>query len=198
VSSDYFLEIESHFAARRGTPFVLNAKDWALMKEWADAGIPLAVVLEAIDTVFARNEERGAKKTISSLRYCRHAVKETWADRQELQVGAEGRTPEENVERQLEELAATIDRPDDPTLASFAPRIRGLRGSVPAVEEKLIELESELIESLLATSRAGRLRSEAESLAAGVDEKTRARTVEANLRRLVREEFGVPRLTLFR
>jgi len=30
-----------------------------------------------------------------------------------------------------------------------------------------------------------------------LDEKTRARTEEANLRRLVREKFGLPRLTLF-
>jgi hypothetical protein len=30
-----------------------------------------------------------------------------------------------------------------------------------------------------------------------IDEKTIARTLEANLRRLVRERFGLPRLTLF-
>jgi hypothetical protein len=52
VLPEYFTEIESHFAFRRGTPFVLNAKDWSLMKGWAEEGIPLAVVIEAIDAVF--------------------------------------------------------------------------------------------------------------------------------------------------
>ncbi|HEX6177152.1 MAG TPA: hypothetical protein VF057_02240, partial [Thermoanaerobaculia bacterium] len=32
---------------------------------------------------------------------------------------------------------------------------------------------------------------------AKLDEKTRARTEEANLRRIVRARFGLPRLTLF-
>jgi hypothetical protein len=33
--------------------------------------------------------------------------------------------------------------------------------------------------------------------ASSLDEKTRARTEEANLRRLIRERFDLPRLTLF-
>ena len=36
------------------------------------------------------------------------------------------------------------------------------------------------------------------ALPPGVDEKTRARTEEANLRRVIRERFELPRLTLFR
>ena len=71
VAGDYFLEIESHFAAKRATPFILNAKDWALMKKWFDDGIPLTVVIEAIDSVFEKNETSGQRKMISSLSYCR-------------------------------------------------------------------------------------------------------------------------------
>src|SRR5437763_2929596 len=71
--TEYYTEIESHFAARRGTPFVLSAKDWHLMKRWHDDGIPLPIVIEAIDTVFQKNEESGRRKTISGLSYCRHA-----------------------------------------------------------------------------------------------------------------------------
>src|SRR4051794_37086765 len=93
VSSDYFLEIESHFAMRRGTPFVLSAKDWALMKKWADDAIPLPVVIEAIDSVFEKAAER--QKRVNSLSYCRHAVTELWKERRELQVGANEAVPEE-------------------------------------------------------------------------------------------------------
>ena len=48
--TEYYTEIESHFALRRGTPFVLSAKDWHLMKRWNDDGIPLPIVIEAIES----------------------------------------------------------------------------------------------------------------------------------------------------
>jgi hypothetical protein len=186
---DYFTEIESHFAAKRGTPFLLNAKDWALMKEWHEAGVPLPIVIEAIDSVFEKAAER--KKIVNSIHYCRHAVKELWDERRELTVGEESSTPEASPAEALEGLAARLSEP-------FASRVRALAAekSVPRIEEKLIELERELIDSLLASLP------EAErpvvSLPPGVDENTRARTEEANLRRAIRERFDLPRLTLFR
>jgi hypothetical protein len=192
VSPEYFTEIESHFAMRRGTPFILNAKDWALMKSWSDEGVPLPVVIEAIDSVFDKNEAKGNKKTINGLSYCKHAVKELWQERKELQIGAEGASPEENVGPLLEELAARLE---STPAVSFADRVRALTGSVPRVEEQLMEIEQELIDALLPL--AAELRAEARALTSGADEKTRARTEEAHLRRLVREKFGVPRLTLF-
>jgi hypothetical protein len=110
VSTDYFNEIESHFAMRRGTPFILSAKDWALMKKWHGEGVPLAVVIEAIDTVFEKNETSGRRKVISSLSYCKHAVKEIWEDRKNLYVGAGETTPERAVADALEALAARRSR----------------------------------------------------------------------------------------
>lgn len=192
MSSDYFLEIESHFAHRRGTPFILNAKDWALMKGWADDGIPLAIVIEAIDTVFDRREAESKK--VNGLSFVKYAVKELWKERKELQVGGEGAVPEEDVVPALEALASRLS---STVAAEFADRVRALakEKSVPRVEEQLIELEQELIESLL--PQAEELRVEARALTSGADEKTRARTEEAHLRRLVREKFGIPRLTLF-
>ncbi|HEX6179519.1 MAG TPA: hypothetical protein VF057_14240, partial [Thermoanaerobaculia bacterium] len=108
-SDDYFLEIEGHFAARRGTPFILSAKDWVLMKKWRDDGIPLPVVIEAIDAVFEKNEASGRRKVINSLSYCRHAVKELWSDRKELFVGGEEGTPEEQPAPRLERLAEAVE-----------------------------------------------------------------------------------------
>jgi len=190
---DYFAEIESHFASKRGTTFVLNAKDWALMKEWHEAGVPLPVVIEAIDTVFEKAAER--KKVVNSIHYCKHAVKELWDERRELTVGEGSSTPEASSSEALEALAAQLPAP-------FDARVRELAAekSVPRIEEKLIELERELIETLLASlseEERAAIRS-AVALPSGVDEKTRARTEEANLRRAVRERFELPRLTLFR
>jgi hypothetical protein len=185
VEPDYFQEIVSHFALRRGTPFVLSAKDWALMKQWAEAAIPLPVVIEAIDSVFDKAAER--QKKVNSLSYCRHAVKELWEERRELQIGASEAVPEEGAEGALNALADALET----SAPSFAPRVRELarEKSIPRIEEKLIDLEHELA-SALATDE---IRAEAARAAEG-----NARVEEAHLRRLVREQFGLPRLTLFR
>ena len=195
---DYFNEIEAHFAAKRGTPFVLNAKDWALMKEWHGAGVPLPVVIEAIDSVFEKAAERN--KIVNSIHYCKHAVKELWAERRELTVGEESSTPEASPNETLDALAAQLEAND--RARPFADRVRGLaiEKSVPRIEEKLIELERELIDAILEslTDEERTAIRTSVALPPGVDEKTRARTEEANLRRAVRERFELPRLTLFR
>jgi len=199
VSADtYFVEIEGHFAQRRGTPFILTPKDWLLMKSWRDDGVPLPVVIEAIDSVFERNETSGRRKVISSLHYCRHAVKEMWNERRELYAGAHDVVPEADPLALLEELAAQVAASP---AAAFADRIRALAAekSVPAIEARLMELEGELIEAVIAAapSEAAAIRSEIAAALAGMDGKLRERTEKANLLRLVRERFALPRLSLF-
>ena len=197
ASDDYFLEIEAHFAQCRKTPFILSAKDWALMRKWREEGVPLPVVIEAIDSVFEKNETSGRRKVISSLSYCRHAVKELWDERRDMYVGGSDVTPESSPETRLELLAQRIEEP-------FASRVRELakERSVPRIEERLMEIERELIAALIASAPdevAGLRRDVAASLGdtSKLDPKIRARTEEANLRRLIREKFGLPRLTLF-
>jgi len=185
MTPEYFQEIESHFALRRGTPFVLSAKDWALMKKWAEEEIPLPVVIEALDSVFDKAAER--QKKVNSLSYCRHAVTELWKERRELQIGASEGVPEEGADAALNALAEALEG----SAPAFAPRVRELarEKSVPRIEEKLIDLEHELALSLATED----IRAEAARAAEG-----NARVEEAHLRRLVRERFGLPRLTLFR
>ena len=202
IKETYFQEIEAYFALRRGTPFILNAKDWALMKKWYEDGVPLPIVIEAIDAVFERNETSGRKKVISSLSYCRHSIKELWNERQNLYVGAGDVAPEAGPEALLEVLAGQLE--NSTVAAPFAARVRALASekSVPKIEERLIDLERELVDAFIAADPAAITAIRADiAVALGdtskLDEKTRARTEEANLRRLVREKFGLPRLTLF-
>jgi hypothetical protein len=193
ASNSYFEEIEAHFAMRRQTPFILSAKDWVLMKSWHDEGIPLPVVIEAIDAVFDKTE-----KKVNSLSYCRHAVKELWDDRKNLYVGEGETTPETAIAETLAALASQLETTE--LGAPFAPRVRALTGTVPKVEQQLLDLESELLDAAIATSDAAALREEiARSMGdtSRIDEKTIARTIEANLRRVIRERFELPRLTLF-
>jgi hypothetical protein len=210
---DYFLEIEAHFALRRGTPFILSSKDWLLMKEWKEAGVPLAVVVEAIDAVFEKNAAGGRRKTISSLSYCKHAIRELWDERKELYVGQGETVPEaesadllETLARELESAAAAAS--DANVAAAIAAVVGDVRQlvserSVPKAEERLMELEGALIDRVIAamsTDEAQQLRDDvtrAIGSGAKLDEATRRRTEEANLRRLVRQRFALPRLSLF-
>jgi hypothetical protein len=202
IKETYFQEIEAHFALRRGTPFILNAKDWALMKKWHEDGVPLPIVIEAIDAVFERNETSGRRKVISSLSYCRHSIKELWNERQNLYVGAGDVAPEAGPESLLEALATQLETSE--VAAPFGARVRALASekSVPKIEERLIDLERELVDAFIAADPAAIIAIRADIAAAlgdtsKLDAKTLARTEEANLRRLVREKFGLPRLTLF-
>jgi hypothetical protein len=200
-ATNYFLEIEAHFAFRRNTPFILSAKDWALMKEWSDSGIPLPVVIEAIDQVFENNETSGRRKTISSLSYCKHAVKDLWSERKEMHVGAGDALPEESPAALLEQLAVRVET----VSPGIAAQIRKLEAehSVPKIEEHLMDLERELMAECVAAlpdSEVAAVRNEVSRTlgdTSRLDEATRTRTEEANLRRIVRERFGVPRLSLF-
>jgi hypothetical protein len=160
------------------------------------------VVIEAIDSVFEKNETSGRRKVISSLSYCRHAVKELWDERRNLYVGGSEQAPEKAPEAMLEQLAQRLEA--SPSGAAFAERVRALGSekSVPRIEQRLIELEGEMLESVMATSPEdiAEIRHEiarALGSTAALDEKTRARTEEANLRRMIRERFDLPRLTLF-
>ena len=192
---------------RRNTPFILSAKDWALMKKWREEEIPLPVVLEAIDQVFDRNETSGRRKVISSLSYCRHAVKELWSERRDLYAGSAESGPEERPGPMLDALAAHLEQADGPgdILRQIANEVRALisEKTVPRIEERLIEIEHEMIEQILAAlpEEAAEVREEVRRAVGDpsrLDEKTRHRTEEANLRRIVRERFALPRLTLFR
>lgn len=175
------------------------------MKKWFEDGIPLSVVIEAIDSVFEKNEASGRRKVISSLSYCRHAVKETWQERQDLYAGSGQPGPEENVSGLLEALAGDVERSETPReiAEGIAGEVRSLvrEKSVPKIEEKLIDIERDLMDRILASVPANErdaIVKPLTAIVADLDDKTRQRTYEANLRRAVRERFLLPRLTLFR
>ncbi|MEO8216312.1 MAG: hypothetical protein ABI718_04445 [Acidobacteriota bacterium] len=208
---DFFLEIESHFAFRRGTPFVLSAKDWALMKSWQDDGVPLPVVLEAIDQCFDKRQETSRRRTISSLSYCRHAVAELWDERRDLHIGGSETVPEESSAERLEALALDLEQsqPGSATLharlgkAALAVRELTKGRSVPRMEQELIDIERELLQDLLVLlppTEGEQLQNEVGRILSGfvnLDETTIQKTREANLYRLLRKRLGIPRLSLF-
>ena len=209
---EYFLEIESHFAARRGTPAIFSARDWALVREWKESGVPLSIVIEAIDRCFDQRAETPRRRTISSLAYCRHAVNELWDERRDLQVGADATVPELSAGESLESLAGELrDRAaamEDETLRVRIERAadevaRLDEKSVPEIENALIAIEEKLYEDLTELVSGKVRESIDEKLSRSLldvrfrDAETRSRTLEANRRRILRTEIGLPRLSLF-
>jgi len=85
---NYFTEIEEEFVRRRGKPLMISPMDWALVETWKTAGIPLHIVLRAINQAFDAYDARAQKhRKVNSLFYCQQQVESTFADYRLAQVG---------------------------------------------------------------------------------------------------------------
>jgi hypothetical protein len=74
---EYFTEIEERFQQRRGARHLLTTQDWAVIKTWRQANMPLVAVLRGIDATFDRCEtpqECGRRQRVNGLAYCIPAV----------------------------------------------------------------------------------------------------------------------------
>jgi len=72
---EYFRAIEEEFVRRRGATLLLSPKDWALIGEWRETGIPLRIVLQGIANVFDAFERRAPRgRRVNSLSYCKQEV----------------------------------------------------------------------------------------------------------------------------
>ena len=84
----YFSEIEDTFIRRRGKHLMLSPIDWALIESWKERGVPLHVVLRAIEHAFDSYESKKHKRTIKTLLYCQEEVEAQYAEWLESRVGS--------------------------------------------------------------------------------------------------------------
>lgn len=208
---EYFEAIEEEFIRLRGAPLLLSPADWRLADSWRREGVPLFLVLESIRLVFERRAERQAaspeaqQRKVSSLRYCRPAVEKAWAEYREL-GGASALRPKPaaiDVRARLQALAEAIP-PATVDLGTWRQRLLELQGPAPAVEDRLVELDRELVDrafELLPRPDRESVTTEAEaalgSMAGRVDPERLADLRRRMVRRLVRERLGLPLLSLF-
>src|SRR6266545_1381020 len=110
ADKDFYAAAEAAFIRRRGTPFLLSPKDFALLKEWRALGVPVEAIEQGIDEAFSRRKERAATGRINSLAYCRDAVLAAWERRLQTSVGRGSRirAGEPDVPRALEALAERL------------------------------------------------------------------------------------------
>lgn len=95
--------VERHLSARRGRPCVLSPRDFALLREWHAAGVPLQAVLSGIDRGLASDDT-------ASLAYCRRFVERGRARDGARLSGAAAADPGGELAGTLLELERAIAR----------------------------------------------------------------------------------------
>ena len=67
---------------------MLSPIDWALIESWKERGVPLHVVLRAIEHAFDSYESKKHKRTVKTLLYCQEEVEAQYAEWLESRVGS--------------------------------------------------------------------------------------------------------------
>ena len=211
----YYAACEAAFVARRGTPFLLSPRDFALLKEWRSLGVPVEAVEVGIDEAFARREERGATGRVNSLAYCRDAVLSAWERRAETAVGrGAGRDAGQAADvapllDRLAERLGAVARAHPEVTPRLDSAIRSLKKLAKSskdpgeVEASLARLDRRLCNELvdaIGSEERRRMEERVEEVLAKarvkMDRETEEKTRRALTRRLLREELSLPRLTL--
>lgn len=200
----YFQAIEEIFVRLRGAPLLLSPADWQVARRWHRDGVPLDLVRQALEEVFARRKERGAKGRISSLRYCAPAVEAAWAERRELTAPGERlEAPAFDPSVRLRALAASLP-PELAGRAGLAARIAALSGDPPDIEEGLAALDREMLAAAAASldeTLRGEVEAAVEKTLSGLRGRLPADELERSRERLtwqvLRRRLALPVLSLF-
>ena len=208
----YFQAIEKIFVDLRGAPLLVSPADWHVARRWHGEGVPLDLIRGALEGVFAKRKERGAKGRISSLRYCAPAVEAAWDHLRELNLPAEReRAPAAGLDLPARLGARAAALPLDlPERAAWAERIGALGvsaaggGGSQAVEEGLAALDRELLDAAGAglAAKAGReveatVERTLAALAGRLPDDELARSRDHLRRQILRKRLGLPVLSLF-
>ena len=200
------------------------------METWKQQGIPLHIVLRAVERSFDSYEAKPRKRTVKTLLYCQEEVEAQFAEWVESHVGAAGEAESETDEtkfsfaaitehlersrKALSELAKSRAPKDD--LSETLARAIALLGDIERdfassttldtrkLEDSLTGLERMLNDSMFSVVSATAL----DDLKNGIKEQLKPyrsqmepavykQTFENLLLKRLREQFGMPRLSLF-
>ena len=221
-AAEYARAIEQSFRRLRRCPLLLSPADFQLVLKWHEAGIPLWLVLETVESLFSRRKDRGAaSRTPLSLAYCRRAVEDAWHALQDARSGSRSRTHEneegnkDGFEREFEENLArargALEQARLPDAIKAAARrdlddwaaLDAHHRDALAVKDPLARIDQMLLEACrdaLGSEDLAQLMKEAESetrrLAPSADAATRERLAATALARRLRTLFLLPDLTL--
>jgi len=218
---NYFTEIEDAFIRRRGKHLLLSPLDWALMEGWQERGVPLHVVLRAIETVFDGFEKQpNQNRSIKSLFYCREEVEAQFTEWSSAQIGAHDgdgavadqqfsrEVVEEHIRKAIDSLKANPDIHLREDLDRAATRLEELLANVgddlEYVDRTLYDIESFLDRALLHNTEKEHLKRLKKAVTgqlklykSAMDAQAYKSTFDLMLLKGLREDLGIPRLGLF-
>lgn len=218
---NYFTEIEDTFVRRRGKHLLLSPIDWAMIEGWQERGVPLHIVLRAVESVFDNFDKKPGPRTIKSLLFCREEVEARYAEWQTAQIGrhsepAEAKTENGfSVEKIEAHLAKSMDdlakvnaeslREDlDRTITRLTELSIGLTNDFEAVDKSLSDIENFLDTALLSNHDKQHLKvlekevaTQLKGYKADMAKEAYEQTFRLMLLKRLREELGIPRLGLF-
>jgi hypothetical protein len=217
---NYFTEIEDTFVRRRGKHLLLSPIDWAMIEGWKERGIPLHIVLRAIESVFDGYDKNPGTRSIKGLLYCREEVEAQFKEWSSMQAGkADAGSNEGSIEfsperigEHVESVIGELRRSDNPDLSEDIDRAvtrlyelaANHSNDLAAADQALSDIENFLEHMLLTKLDKARLDAVEKDVAAQLRPFKSEMTPEAykqtarvmTLKRL-RDEEKIPRLSLF-
>jgi hypothetical protein len=217
---NYFTEIEETFVRRRGKHLLLSPIDWAMIEGWQERGIPLHIVIRAIESVFDGYDKNPGPRSIKGLLYCREEVEAQFLEWTSMQAGkANGASNEGSVEFSPERIVEHIERVIDELRESSNPdlredidrtitRLRELAANhsndIEAADRALSDIENFLEHALLTNLDKERLASVESDVKAQLrpyksqmEPDAYKQTSRVMMLKRLRDEEGIPRLSLF-
>jgi hypothetical protein len=216
---NYFTEIEETFVRRRGKHLLISSIDWVMIEAWKERGIPLHIVIRAIESVFdVYDKQPEGTRTIKSLLYCREEIEVQYKEWQASQTGkSDGGSSTEHFSE--EAVAAHIANAIGALKANSANGLRedlaravsrleelasNMTGNFETVDATLGDIEKLLDRAMLTNWEPVHLKALGKEVAgqlrgykAEMDAEAYKNTFDLMLLKRLREEAGIPRLGLF-
>lgn len=217
---NYFTEIEDTFVRRRGKHLLLSPIDWAMIEGWRDRGIPLHIVIRAIENVFDGFDKNPGPRSIKGLLYCKEEVEAQFLEWSAMQAGkakdgATDGSPEFSAERiveHIEKVIGELKESKNPDLREDIERAierlgqlaREHSNDLETADRSLSDIENLLEHSLLTKLDPVRLAEVEKDVASQLrpfksqmEPDAYKQTSRVMILKRLRDEEGIPRLSLF-
>ena len=217
---NYFTEIEDTFVRRRGKHLLLSPIDWAMIEGWRDRGIPLHIVIRAIENVFDGFDKNPGPRSIKGLLYCKEEVEAQFLEWSAMQAGkskdgSNAASPEFSAERiveHIEKVIGELQESRNPDLREDIERaIERLRqlaaehsNDLGTTDRSLSDIENLLEHSLLTKLDPLRLAEVEKDIASQLrpfkpqmEPDAYKQTSRVMILKRLRDEEAIPRLSLF-
>jgi len=215
---NYFTEIEDTFVRRRAKHLLLSPIDWAMIEGWRDRGVPLHIVIRAIENVFDGYDKNPGPRSIKGLLYCREEVEAQFLEWTTMQIGKndsnEGSiqfSPERIVEHigtvitELQQLTnAQLHEDIERAISRLQELATKHSNDIETADQALSDIENFLEHALLTKLDAARLAtvekdvvSQLRPFKSQMEPAAYKQTSRVMMLKRLRDEERIPRLSLF-